>query len=57
MPNYAITIQATVLKTIYVSAKNEQEAVEEAHQIFTVVSEPKGLEKYTEETISVEELK
>ena len=50
-----ITIQATVTKTIRVTAKNEQEAIEDAHGVFSVLNDDNE-EKYDQETISVEKV-
>ena len=54
MKTYNITISATVTKIITVSAETRQDAVEQAHEEFTVVCD--GDEDYNEETLNVEEL-
>lgn len=55
MKTFAVTIKATVVKTVEVEAENEDEAVQEAHSQFTVAPAPDGAEKYDEETVRVEE--
>ncbi len=52
MQIYEVTIQATVTKTVSVEADNEDDAVELAHEEFSVSSTSND-EKYTQETISV----
>jgi len=52
MAKYDVTIEATIRKTIQVEADGDQEAIEAAHQLFTVAPEENGQEKYTEETIA-----
>jgi hypothetical protein len=52
---YNVTIKAEIYKTVTVTAKNEDEAYSEAHEIFSVISD-EWPEKYNEETISVEEV-
>jgi hypothetical protein len=53
MPDYAVTIKATVIKTIMVEADDEDKATELAHQTFTVEPEDcESAEKYDEETIA-----
>lgn len=55
MKTFAVTIKATVVKTVEVEAENEHEAVQEAHSQFTVAPASDGAEKYEEETVRVEE--
>lgn len=55
MKTYKVKIIATVVKTEEVEAANEDEAVELAHQQFTVACEGDE-EDYNQETVSVEEL-
>ena len=55
MKTYNVTIKAEVYKTITVTAKNEDAAYSDAHEIFSVISD-EWPEKYNEETISVEEV-
>lgn len=51
---YKVKIQATIVKTVEVEATNEAEAIELAHQQFTVAVD--GLEEdYNEETLDVRE--
>lgn len=52
MKTYLVIIEATVIKTIEVEAKTEEEAIELAHQEFSV-EDADG--SYDEETLSVEE--
>jgi len=52
---YFVTIQAVIRKTIEVEAETRADAVESAHELFTVEND--GPEYYNEETINVEELK
>ena len=56
MPKYAVTITATVTKTLEVEASNEQEATELAHQLFTVQCDGDD-ERYSEETDKIEVIK
>jgi hypothetical protein len=50
---YKVTIRATVTKTYTVNASSEDEAVEEAHQIFSVLED--GVpEDYDQDTLEVE---
>jgi hypothetical protein len=53
--SWDITIQATVTKTIRIKGKNEQEAIEEAHGMFSVLND-KWQEKYTQEVTDVKRL-
>ena len=46
---YDVTITATVKKTLRVNALTEEEAVEEAHQIFSVLNDGEP-EKYEQDT-------
>ena len=52
MKLYAITIQATITKTIEIMANSEAEAEMTAHDQFTVEPEPD--ENYDQETIRTE---
>lgn len=54
---YDVVIQAKVIKTIRVEAKDRDEASELAHQIFEVGPQQKINENYSEETIAVSEVK
>lgn len=54
MKTYEITIKAEVYKTITVSADDEITAYNEAHDIFSVISD-EWPERYNEETISIVE--
>lgn len=55
MKTYNVTIKAEIYKTITVTAENKDAAYNDAHEIFSVISD-EWPEKYNEETISVEEL-
>jgi len=55
MPRFAVTIRATVTKTITVDSDNEEIASEDAHGRFTAANNGDA-EKYDEETISVVEV-
>lgn len=55
MKEWDVTIQATITKTIRVSAENEQKATEDAHSLFTVIAENYE-EKYNEQAIQVVEV-
>lgn len=54
MPTFAVTICATVTKTITVTADNEDEACEKAHDEFSVLPDPNVSEKYEQETLDIE---
>jgi len=54
MKTYAVTIKATVYKTITVEAENEDDAYVEAHELFSVM--PDDSERYEEETLDIEEV-
>ena len=56
LKDFEVQIQATVVKTIKVRAKDESEATELAHQDFTVAPAENGEEKYNEQTVSCKEL-
>jgi hypothetical protein len=56
MKTYAVTIKATVYKTITVEAENEDDAYVEAHEQFSVLPEPGVYERYEQETMDIEEL-
>ena len=51
-----MTIKAVVTKTYRVDAKDEDEAVEEAHCVFSVLNDEVP-EDYDEQTLNVEEVK
>lgn len=53
MKTYAVTIKATICKTIQVEAENEDDAYVEAHEQFSVL--PDGEERYEQEVIDIEE--
>ena len=55
MKEFDVTITATITKTIRVEADTEDEATEQAHQIFTV--DDGGPEKYDQDTVLCEEVK
>jgi len=52
MKLYAVTIQATITKTIEIMANSQAEAEMTAHDLFTVEPEPD--ENYDQETIRTE---
>jgi hypothetical protein len=52
MKTYNVTIKAEIYKTITVTAEDDDAAYENAHEIFSVVSD-EWPERYNEETISV----
>ena len=56
MKTYAITIRATVTKTITVEADNEDDAMEQANELFSVRCDDIE-EDYHEEVIDFEEIK
>lgn len=56
LKQYDVTIKATVTKTYRVDAKDEDEATEEAHGVFSVLNDDVP-EDYNEETLDVEEVK
>ena len=56
MKEFDVTITATITKTIRVEADTEDEATEQAHQIFTVTNDG-GPEKYDQDTVDCEEVK
>lgn len=55
MKTYEVTIQATVRKTITVEAEDEQQAVDFAHEEFTVASTDEA-ESYNEEYLDIKEV-
>jgi hypothetical protein len=55
MKTYYVTIQATITKTHRVEAETVDEAVEQAHEIFSVLDDGNP-EKYSEETLHIEEV-
>ena len=56
LKQYDVTIKAVVTKTYRVDAKDEDEAVEEAHGVFSVLNDEVP-EDYDEQTLNVEEVK
>jgi hypothetical protein len=56
LKQYDVTVRAIVTKTYRVDAKDEDEAVEEAHCVFSVLNDEVP-EDYNEETLNVEEAK
>lgn len=54
MKTYAVTIKATVYKTLIVDANNEDEASIEASEDFSVLPDGKD-ERYEQEVIDIEE--
>ena len=54
---YDVTIEAIVRKTIRIKADSEQEAIEEAHSLFTTVCEEGEPEHYEEVCVRVEDVK
>ena len=55
METYDVTIRATVIKTIRVTAKTEDEAWDTAHEIFSL-NVTGDAEQYEQETVSIEEV-
>lgn len=56
MSDYDVEIQATVRKRIRVTGVvNEKLAIEQAHEMFSVLPEEGVVEKYEQETISCKE--
>lgn len=55
MPRWAVMIKATVRKTIEVEADTEDEAIDEAHSLFSVLNDGEE-EDYDEETEGVERI-
>jgi hypothetical protein len=55
MKTYNVTIKAEIYKTITITAEDEDAAYENAHDIFSVVSD-EWPERYSEETISLIEM-
>lgn len=52
MPEYDVTIKGSVTKTYRIEADNEDEAIELAHEGFSVAYEEGIEEDYNQETIS-----
>jgi len=52
---YRVTIRTTITKTYEVNASSQEEAEEEAHQIFSVLCDDVD-EDYDQETLSVEKV-
>ena len=55
MENYDVTIRATVMKTIRVTAKTKDDAWDLAHEIFSV-NVTGDAEHYEQETVNIEEV-
>jgi len=55
MNTYEVMIRATITKSIVVDAINQDEAEEQAHQVFTVTCDQLD-EKYEQETIGETQL-
>lgn len=53
---YAITVEATIRKTLVVEADSEQAAIEQAHAEFDIMGDGNGDEHYDEQTIAVREI-
>jgi hypothetical protein len=53
---FDVRIQATVTKTLRINAETEKEAIELAHEVFTVAPEEGEPEKYDEECLSCVEV-
>lgn len=53
LKTYDVTIEAIVRKTIRVEAQNKQDAIENAHSLFSVANTDEQ-ERYEEETVGVE---
>jgi hypothetical protein len=55
MKTYKVTVRATVTKTLWVEAEDEETATTEAHEVFTTELTD-DLEDYEEETLRIEEV-
>lgn len=51
MPTYEIVVQATITKTYTITASSRDEAICEAHEMFSVTNDD-APEKYDETTVS-----
>lgn len=51
---FVVTIQATIIKNVFVQAQNKEEADELAHQIFSVECDGPD-ERYDQRTLDIEE--
>ena len=56
MSKFAVMIRGTVRKTIEVEADNEEDAIEQAHETFTVAPEDGVDEAYNQETVEVNKI-
>lgn len=56
MKRYAVVVRATVTKTLFVDAANEDDASNQAREEFTTECEPGEDEAYDEETVSIEQV-
>lgn len=54
MKEWDVTIEATVRKTVRVQSPTRSQAIELAHEQFSVLNDD-SKEQYTEETVEVEE--
>jgi hypothetical protein len=56
MRTYEIVIRSTIDKTITVEAENEEDADEQAHELFDVAYQKEFDERYKQETLSCVEV-
>lgn len=56
MKTYDVTIRAIITKTYRVDAETADKAVEEVHQIFSVLNDDVD-ENYDQETLDIDEVK
>lgn len=56
MKTYEVTIKAEIVKVVQVEAPSQEEAEAVAHETFNPLSDPAGLEKYHQQTISINAL-
>lgn len=55
MPNYRVTIEATVRKTYDIEATDRDAAMQQANEQFSVLNEPEVDEYYDQQVIDIEE--
>ena len=56
MRQFDVTIKGSVTKTYRIEAENEQDAIEQAHEGFSMLAEEGIEEDYNEETMEVVEI-
>lgn len=52
MKDYRVTIKATIIKTFFIEAEDEEDAAFEATEMFT--TGPDALERYEQEVIGID---